>query len=246
MAEQIKVQAIVINKVDYKDNDRILTLFSPEKGRLTAAVRGIKKPSSKLRSSGELFVWGEYILKETKGGCIVTAFDIIEDFHALREDFSALSAGAMMLRLCDKAIEEEQPSYEAFSLLVRCLNKLNSAYSPALVISVFLFRLVSIMGYMPQTQSCAVCGTTQGLNYLSPSAGSCVCSNCRHDDAFAISGACLFFIKKITQGTTEECFVLKPTPEQEKELYSSACRYAQYFFEGKIKIAEYIKKYKLI
>ena len=61
MGEQIKIQAIVLNKVDYKDNDRVLTLFSPQKGRVTVSCKGVKKQNSKLRAGSELFAFGTYI-----------------------------------------------------------------------------------------------------------------------------------------------------------------------------------------
>ena len=48
MGEAVKLQAIVLNRVDYKESDRILTLLSPEKGKLTVSARGVKKQASKL------------------------------------------------------------------------------------------------------------------------------------------------------------------------------------------------------
>lgn len=54
MGEAVKLQAIVLNRVDYKESDRILTLLSPEKGKLTVSARGVKKQASKLRAGTEL------------------------------------------------------------------------------------------------------------------------------------------------------------------------------------------------
>ena len=52
---EVKVNAIVIRAIDYKDNDRILTLYSLEKGKITAGIKGVKKAGAKLKFASEHF-----------------------------------------------------------------------------------------------------------------------------------------------------------------------------------------------
>ena len=61
---EVKVNALVIKAVDYKDNDRILTLYSLEKGKITAGIKGVKKAGAKLKFASEPFCFAEYILAE--------------------------------------------------------------------------------------------------------------------------------------------------------------------------------------
>ena len=51
----IVINAIVLKSVDYKDNDKILTLYSPEKGKITAGIKGVKKSGAKLKFASEPF-----------------------------------------------------------------------------------------------------------------------------------------------------------------------------------------------
>ena len=65
---EIKTEAIVLQAIDYKDNDKLLTLFSPSLGRITAGIRGVKKPTAKLAFSAQPFCFAEYILAEKGAG----------------------------------------------------------------------------------------------------------------------------------------------------------------------------------
>ena len=64
---EIKVNALVIKAIDYKENDKILTLYSLEKGRLSANIKGVKKPKAKLKFASEPFCFAEFILAEKLG-----------------------------------------------------------------------------------------------------------------------------------------------------------------------------------
>ena len=65
---EIKTDAIVLQSIDYKDNDKLLTLFSPTLGKITAGIRGVKKPKAKLAFSAQPFCFAEYILAEKAAG----------------------------------------------------------------------------------------------------------------------------------------------------------------------------------
>ena len=64
---EIKTEAIVLQSIDYKDNDKLLTLFSPTLGRITAGAKGVKKQKAKLSFAAQPFCFAEYVLAE-KGG----------------------------------------------------------------------------------------------------------------------------------------------------------------------------------
>ena len=61
---EIIVNAIVLKTVDYKDNDKILTLYSLEKGIITAGIKGVKKSGAKLKFASEPFAFCEYVLAQ--------------------------------------------------------------------------------------------------------------------------------------------------------------------------------------
>ena len=244
MGEQVKIQAVVLNKVDFKDNDRILTLFSPQKGKVTVSVKGVKKQNSKLRAGSEVFAFGTYILTETRGRYTVTGYDSIDSFHELRVDFDHLSFAAMLLKICDKAISPDESEVELFSLLIDSLHKLREDIPLAYTVSVFLMKFCIIFGYQPELNKCVGCGCEDDLVCLSPQLGGISCINCNSCEHLVITGGCLYYLRKICLG--EDVFLYKPTEKQIKELYRASCYYTAYFFDEKIKIMDYINKYQLV
>lgn len=247
MGEQIKIQAIVLNKVDYKDNDRVLTLFSPQKGRVTVSCKGVKKQNSKLRAGSELFAFGTYILSETRGRYTVTGYDSIDSFHELREDFDRLSLSVLLLKISEKAIAPDEGDNELFSLLINSLHKLRDKNIDAgFTVSVFLLRFCSVFGYQPDLSECVKCGKKEDLVCLSPASGGVACLNCNDTEHTVITGGCLYYMRKICEGDYEDAFLYTPTEKQVKELYRVSCYYTAYFFDEKIRIMDYISKYNLV
>ncbi len=247
MGEQVKIQAIVLNKVDFKDNDRILTLFSPQQGRVTVSCKGVKKQNSKLRAASELFAFGTYILTESHGRYTVTGYDSIDSFHELREDFDRLSLAVMLLKICEKAIAPDEGDMELFSLLINSLHKLREKdIDSGYAVSVFLLKFCSIFGYQPDLNECVKCGKKEDLVCLSPESGGVTCLDCNNSEHTVITGGCLYYMRKICEGDFDEAYLYKPTEKQIKELYRVSCYYTEYFFDEKIKIMDYINKYQLV
>ena len=121
---EVKTEAIVLQSIDYKDSDKLLTLFSPTLGRITAGIRGVKKPKAKLAFSAQPFCFAEYILAEKGGRYTVTNAYLHESFFALRYDIVRFYAACAMAEIC-LAILYENETYEGlFVALIEGLNAL--------------------------------------------------------------------------------------------------------------------------
>ena len=77
---ELKTDGVVLQALDYKDNDKLLTLFSPALGKITAGIRGVKKPTAKLAFASQPFCFAEYVLAEKGGRYTVTGAYLYESF----------------------------------------------------------------------------------------------------------------------------------------------------------------------
>ena len=121
---QTENTAIVLRHVNYRDNDRMVTLLSPSRGRIDAMIRNCRKPKSHNLNSGELFALGDYMLHENGGRVTVTSVKLIETFYPLRGSYDRLTCGVYLLNLAEAVIEPEQEQQELFMLLVHTLSRL--------------------------------------------------------------------------------------------------------------------------
>lgn len=175
-------QAIVLSRSDWRENDRILTLFSPEFGRVDALCRGCRKPKSPLLAASELMTLSEVTLFSGKGREVLQSAQVVEHFYPLRLDYERLEYAAVMARACLKAIQPEQGNSHLFILLLRSLKRLayEEARPPEQTAAAFLLHFVSILGYRPQFTACVRCGQiiTQTGGYLLPQEGGVCCRAC--------------------------------------------------------------------
>ena len=99
-----KIKAIVTRAVPYRESDMVLTLVSPEEGRLTASARGCLKPRAKLRYAAEPMNFGEYMLAGKGDRYIVTDCVQYDSFSPVTSDIDRYYAACMILELLSNAL----------------------------------------------------------------------------------------------------------------------------------------------
>lgn len=160
---QTEKTAIVVRYVNYRENDRMLTLFSPTRGLVEAVARGCRRPKSKLLSASELFALGEFELFEKSGRRTVTGFTLTENFYDLRGDWDRLSVGVYLLALCEAAVQPGQGAQDLFMLLLHTLSRLTFTDQPwRPLLTGFLTRYAAIEGVRPRLRHCMTCGRVIG------------------------------------------------------------------------------------
>ncbi len=120
----VKTEAIVLQAIDYKDNDKLLTLFSPTLGKITAGIRGVKKPKAKLAFSAQPFCFAEYILAEKGGRYTVTNAYLHECFFSLRLDINRYFAACAAAEICRTLAQENEAQEGLFIGFIECLKSL--------------------------------------------------------------------------------------------------------------------------
>lgn len=124
---EMKTDAIVLQATDYKDDDKLLTLFSPTLGKITAGIRGVKKPKARLAFSAQPFCFAEYVLAEKGGRYTVTGAYLHESFFSLRYEVDRFYAACAAVEICRSILMENEAYDGLFIGLVECLKGLSLA-----------------------------------------------------------------------------------------------------------------------
>ena len=162
----------------------MLTLFSASRGRIDCKARNCRKPTSKLLSCTQPFVFGEFELFINHDRVTVNGCDVRETFYPLREDVDRFMTASICTQLCNTVIEHESEDEQLFSLLYHVLSFL--AYSdsdPNDLLIAFLLHYLDHAGYRPSLTRCAVCRRdvrADAVLYYSAEAGGVVCAACPH------------------------------------------------------------------
>ena len=139
----ITTQAIVLHTADYRDNDRMLSLLTPEHGQLDALCRGCKKPQSPLMSAAQAFSYGEYVLYQAKGRMTVTSFQLIDSFYALREDYGLAQLSRADFEALDPGcvVGSRRTPYGVSAILRRDLAPAGLALEPMSIEDLFILMV---------------------------------------------------------------------------------------------------------
>ena len=145
---EIKTEAIVLQSIDYKDSDKLLTLFSPSLGKITVGARGVKKPKAKLAFAAQPFCFCEYILAEKGGRYTMTNAYLHESFFGLRYDVVRFYAACAMAEICLSILYENEKYEGLFVGFIEGLKALALAQDdPAEAVLTFVLTALRESGY---------------------------------------------------------------------------------------------------
>jgi DNA repair protein RecO (recombination protein O) len=149
---------LVLREVPVGEADRILTILSAETGRFSASARGARRQNSRLVSSTEILSLCDFSLFGRSGRFTIDSAERIESFTAVKSDLVRLTCAAHVAELTLDSIREGDPAPAVYRLVLRTLHALSQAEKdPLLVVRVFEFRLMTLLGYAPSMDNCMVC-----------------------------------------------------------------------------------------
>lgn len=181
MSVLVKTEAVVLRSMRYGEADRILHVYTPQRGRVSAIAKGVRRARSRFGGRLEPFFRLRIELHEGRGELLtVTGAQTVDGYSSLRGDAGALDAAARACDAVGRLFETSEPHPGVFNLLCRKLSLLNETPASATRAGALAFRLKLLVaaGLAPQLSACACCGGSEHLVGFSGSAGGVVCSSC--------------------------------------------------------------------
>lgn len=219
MAGSTRTDAVVLRSLRYGEADRILHLLTPGRGRVSAIVKGIRRPRSRFGGRLEPFSHVRLILYEGRSDLLtVTAADTIAAHAGLRESAGALDAASRSCDAVARLVESGDPNPSIYHLLVNQLGLLDRRPERAGAANTLAFRLKLLLaaGFAPALGACASCGEREHLNGFSGAAGGVVCSACEAN-AFPLAAETHAFLVSALGAPLAEDFAASPIALRQAE-----------------------------
>ncbi|MFQ5615090.1 MAG: DNA repair protein RecO, partial [Anaerolineales bacterium] len=154
-----RVEAIVLKHTNWGEADRIITIFTRQRGKLRAIAKGVRKIRSRRAGHLEPFTRVTLQLAKSRDMPIVTQAETINPHIPLREDLVSIGRASYMVELLDKFTYEEGENFSLFNLLANTLDRLvNPAHDPRVVLRYYEIRLLDYVGFRPELFQCVACG----------------------------------------------------------------------------------------
>ena len=174
-----RTEAIVLKRRDYGEADRILTVFTPEYGKLTLLAKGVRKTKSRKAGHVELFTDSTMLIAKGRTWDLVSQVEMLEPFRGLHEDLLRTGYAYTVAELLDGFTQERDSHPPMFVLLKETLGRLAASKAEALhlVARFFDLHLLGLAGYQPQLFRCVECQELLEpvTNYFSVAEGGVLC-----------------------------------------------------------------------
>ncbi len=210
-----KAEAIVLRQRPLGEYDRIVTLFTQEHGKIRAAAKGVRRPTSRLAGRIEPFTHVRLLVARGRTLDVIAQAEVVRSFAGIRSDLLRAAYGSFVVELVERGLAERDRHEEVFALIVEALDELDRARGDgAEIVSLrFAVRLASLLGYQPETTACVGCGRAlpratgaAGAWAFSPAGGGALCPACRPQDTDAVTVSC---------GVLAACDYLVRVPEEQ-------------------------------
>lgn len=246
-SRSFRLEAIVLRHANWGEADRLLTLYTRERGKVRAVAKGIRKIKS--RKAGHLEPFTRVILQVARGRdlLVVTQAEAIDTYQPLRMDLLKMGYASYLVELLDRfTYEEESENNQIFRLLTETLARLTTEPEPWLTLRYYEMRLLENLGFRPQLFTCANCREEIKAvdQYFSAVHGGVLCPRCGSTlpDAWAASMEALKYLRHFQRSNYSEAKRAQPKPQVRNEVEALMQRYITYLLERELNTPGFIRQ----
>ncbi len=243
-----RVEGIILARRDWGEADRLITLLTPNKGKLRVIAPGARKPSSRKSGHLELFTRGRFVMARGRTFDKLTQAETHDYFPELREGLERVSAAYLLVELVDRFLEEHDENPLLYDLLLDTLAWLDQGESPALVLRFFEVKMLGYVGFQPQLFECQLCGSTLEPvdQFFDIMEGGAICPGCKEVAAhpLPISLDALKVLRLMQSADWNTVRRLRLSEPLTNELQHLLHRYAAFQLERDLKAVRFMDQVK--
>jgi DNA repair protein RecO (recombination protein O) len=180
----VSAQIIVLKKTKLSEMDLIVTGFSSEGHQVRTVVKGGRKPGSRRGAHLELFSKSQVLLYIGRSSLsTVSEAELVNSHSECRRDIEHTTAAAAITELVETISRDADVEPRLFLLLDACLDAVGGTDIDGLnlITAASLLKIVGQIGFLPNLESCSICGRPRGSELsmrFSFSEGGLICPNC--------------------------------------------------------------------
>ncbi len=182
-----QTEAIIIRKTKLGEADRVLTLYTPDLGKIQGIAKGVRRPKSKLSGHLELLTHSHLTLVRGRNLDTIIGSQTIDSFLPLKTDLLRGACALYALEMVNQFAPADQENRPLFALLLETLGDLATGNRTDLRLRHFELRLLDAVGYRPQLRECVNCHRPLGPARVafSAAAGGVLCPECDRGQTFS-------------------------------------------------------------
>lgn len=217
----IKTKGIVLLESNMGDFDKMVSILTPDIGKIGCAAKGARKPKSSLLAGTQFLSFSNLVIYSGVNSYNINSCEAIEVFYNIRTDLDKLTYASFISRIVYDVTDENQYTYKILQLLLNTLYMISETdIDKDFILSVFELRLMVLLGFSPSFDKCSVCGTQDNIGYFSIANNGFLCNICGGIDksAIKITKDTFYALKYICSAPAKRLFSFTISEGAKKEL----------------------------
>lgn len=177
-----RTKGFIFKKKDFRESDRIFSIFTQNFGNLEILAKSERKITSKLRLALELFYLSDIEFIQGKTYKTLTDASGREKFKNIRMNLEKLEIAFRISEILKNFLKFQEPDKKIWNLIISTFKELNTKYNiQDTIYYYFLWNFLSILGYQPELNNCVLCQVSHQPKfkfYFSSKEGGIICQNC--------------------------------------------------------------------
>lgn len=231
---------------DLGEADRLLTIYTPNRGKLRVVAKGVRRPLSRKAGHLEPLTRAQLMLARGRELDIITQADAVELYPSLRDDLVRLGQASYAVEILDRFTVEEGDSYRLYDLLVNTLDRLASGDEASVALRHFELRMLDLVGYRPELFRCLSCGAEirPQDQFFSLALGGVLCPACgrTEKDTNPISLAALKVLRYYQRNSYSVVAAAKIRAKVHSELNAIMENYLAYLLERRLNSPAFLRR----
>lgn len=224
-------EGIVLRTHKLGESDRIVSLYTRQRGKVRAVAKGVRKTTSRFGARLEPPTHVQLQLYEGRELDTVTQVETVDHFRAIRDDLDRLTRAVSMLEAIDQLGLEGEANPPLYRTLLGALRALADRPGP-LVVPAFFLKVLAVEGYRPTVDQCLECGSTEDLVSFDTEAGGTRCRT--HRRGVAVSPEAQLLLDQILGGRLGQA-LNEPVSEATAEVDHLAVRLLEHHLERRLR-----------
>jgi len=240
-------RGIIIKNIDFRETDKLVTVFTEERGKLKAIAKGVKKPGSSLRACIQPFCHSNLFFSSGKELGLITQAKLIDFFGNSREDISRTVYCIYIMQLLDKSLMDHMAAPDLYKTTLLVLDYFNKSGYNSLILRYFEMSLLISLGYKPVLDQCVCCRQSRkSMPGFSLHDGGMVCEGCKNqvEGYIVITGELLALMKLMVNGNLKTLSRVKVSENAIIRLENLIERYLEYQLERRFQFKSTIRALK--
>jgi DNA repair protein RecO (recombination protein O) len=219
MPRSYTTEAVVLRSFRFGEADRVLHLYTLDRGRVGAVAKGVRKTKSRFGGRLEPLSHVELVLHHGRGELdTVTGASLVRPHDRSRTDPYRLRAGLVGAEAMLRLFTEQEANERAFTALTRFLDALDGLEpgpAPAAehpLVLAFQLKLLWLSGYLPHLGGCVECGADGDIAGYLPDAGGVVCGVCARPGTVRLPAVALDALPALLRATLADAAGIRLEP----------------------------------